>query len=82
MGLAYLEVLRRQKSLYGSELGRQKIDLDRLVARQYRQLAERALIDRRPNDAMRWSWHSFTTRPALRTLWTLGRSAMRQSGLG
>lgn len=78
MGLAYLDVLRRHKTLYGAELARQKIDLDLLAAREYRQLAERALADGRPKDAMRWSWTSFTTRPALRALWSLGRSVLQQ----
>ncbi len=81
MSLAYLDVLLRQQTLYGAELSRKRIDLDLLIAREYRQLAERALADRRPKDAMRWSWRSFATRPALRALWSLSRSALQRSGL-
>lgn len=82
MGLAYLNVLQRQQALYGAELAHQRIALDLLSAREYRQLAECALADRRPKDAMRYSWRSFTTRPALHALWTLGRGAVQQLGLG
>lgn len=78
MGLAYLNVLQRHRIQYGAELARERINFDVLEAREYRQLAERALANGRPKDAMRWSWRSFSTRPALRALWSLGRSVVQQ----
>lgn len=71
MSLAYLDVLRRQQDCCGADLAREHIDLDELSAREYREMAGRALTGRRPNDATRWAWQSFTTRPSLRALWYL-----------
>lgn len=71
MSVAYLEVLKRQQNCYGAELARQDIDLSSLVAREYREMAERALAGHRSRSAIHWAWRSFATRPNLRALWCL-----------
>lgn len=63
MSLAYLQVLARQP--------RDAADLDALVAREYQDMAGRALTDRRGGDAMRWAWRSLAARPSVRALWYL-----------
>ena len=81
MSLAYLEVLKRQKAYCGAELAGRDIDLNSLAAREYREMAERALTGRRSRDAMRWAWQSFTTQPSLRALWNLALGAGQELGL-
>jgi glycosyltransferase involved in cell wall biosynthesis len=71
MSLAYLKVLQRQRDCCGMDLARWNIDLNAIVASEYREMAARSLTARRPNDATRWAWQSFTTRPNLRALWYL-----------
>jgi len=71
MSLAYLEVLKRQQNCCGAELARQDIDLSSLVAREYREMAERALAGHRSRSAIRWAWRSFANQPNLRALWCL-----------
>lgn len=81
MSLAYLDVLKRQQACCGDELARGRIDLDALAAREYSEMAERALAGRCAHDAMRWARRSFATRPSLRALWNLARSAGQRAGL-
>jgi len=71
MSLAYLGVLKRQRDCCEAELARNDIDLSAIVAREYREMAERALTGHRSKDAIRWAWQSFTTQPNLRALWCL-----------
>lgn len=71
MSLAYLEVLKRQEAGCGSELASRNIDLNAMVAREYREMAERALLGHYATRAIRWAWRSFATRPSLRALWCL-----------
>jgi glycosyltransferase involved in cell wall biosynthesis len=68
MSLAYLGVLKRQQDCCEAELARNDIDLSAIVAREYREMAERALTTHRPEDATRWAWQSFTTQPNLQAL--------------
>lgn len=81
MSLAYLEVLRRQQACCSAELARRKIKLGPMVAREYREMAARALASPHSRQAMRWAWHSFTTRPSLRALWYLVRGIVKKPGL-
>jgi hypothetical protein len=81
MSLAYLDVLKRQRACCEDELARGRVDLDTLAAREYSEMAERALAGRRAHDAMRWARRSFATRPSLRALWNLARGAGQRAGL-
>ena len=71
MSLAYLEVLKRQEACCSTELASRKIDLNAMVAREYREMAERAIAGHRPGKAVHWAWRSLTTQPNLRALWCL-----------
>jgi len=71
MSLAYLEVLKRQEACCSLELASHNIDLNAIVAREYREMAERALLGHYATSAIRWAWRSFATRPNLRALWCL-----------
>lgn len=81
MSLAYLEVLKRQHEF---DLGAlQSVDLNSLFAREYQDMANRALAGGRPQAALRWAWRGFSARPGLRALWQLTRGAanlMRRPG--
>ena len=81
MSLAYLEVLKRQQACCGTGLARHDVDVNALVAREYREMAERALTVRRSRDAIRWAWQSFTTQPSLRALWNLALGVGHELGL-
>lgn len=83
MSLAYLEVLRRQQSSDLPALAGQDIDLNHLRAREYQDMADRALRGGRPKAALGWAWRSFSARPGLRALWQLTQGAaglMRRPG--
>lgn len=71
MSLAYLEVLKRQQP---SDLA-QSVGLNGLFAREYQDMANRALVSSRPKAALRWAWRSFVARPSLRALWQLTQGA-------
>ncbi len=81
MSLAYLEVLKRQQACCADELARQGIDLNSLVAREYQEMAERALAGRQSRNALRWAWRSFTAQPNLRALWYLALGTGQAMGL-
>lgn len=78
MSLAYLEVLKRQQACCGAELARLGIDLNALFAREYGEMAQRALRDRRAKDALGWAWRGFAARPGPRALWRLAQGAGRR----
>jgi hypothetical protein len=82
MSLAYLEVLHRQQDCCGAELARQGVSVNALAATEYREMAERALINHRSTDAIRWAWQSFMTRPNLRALKNLALGSVQKLGLG
>jgi glycosyltransferase involved in cell wall biosynthesis len=81
MSLAYVGVLRGQQASCEGDLPRPGIDYDALIAREYREMAERGLTTGRPGDAMRWAWRSFRTRPSLRAVWALVRGTRHRLGL-
>jgi glycosyltransferase involved in cell wall biosynthesis len=80
MSLAYLQVLKRQQTCCAAELAHHAVDVNAIVAREYREMAERALAGQGPKDALRWAWQSFVTRPSLRALWNLARGAGQKLG--
>lgn len=82
MSLAYLEVLKRQQVCGAADLARQGIALSALIAREYREMAERALAGRHSGRAMRWAWHSFTSQPNLRALGCLALGAGQKLRFG
>lgn len=81
MSLAYLEVLKRQHTRCADKLASQGIDLNSLVAREYQEMAERALAGRQSRKARRWAWRSFTAKPNLRALWYLALGTGQAIGL-
>jgi glycosyltransferase involved in cell wall biosynthesis len=81
MSLAYLEVLKRQHACCGEELARRGIDLNSLVAREYQEMAERALAGRQSRNALRWAWRSFAAQPNLRAMWYLALGTVQEMGL-
>ncbi len=82
MSLAYLAVLKRQQDCGTAELARQGIALSALAAREYREMAERALAGRHSGRAIRWAWRSFTTQPTLRALGCLALGAVQKLRFG
>lgn len=74
MSLAYLEVLKRQQPPDLASLARD-VGLNGLFAREYQDMANRALVSSRPKAALRWAWRSFVARPSLRALWQLTQGA-------
>jgi glycosyltransferase involved in cell wall biosynthesis len=79
MSLAYLEVLRRQQPSDSAAFA----NLNGLFAREYQDMADRALVGGQPQAALRWAWRSFSARPSLRALWQLTQGAtnlMRRPG--
>ena len=77
MSLAYLEVLRHQQACCGAELARRNIRLSPLRAREYRDMAGRALAGPQPRRAVIWAWRSLTLRPSPRALWYLLRGLVK-----
>jgi glycosyltransferase involved in cell wall biosynthesis len=80
MSLAYLDVLRRQQDCCGAELARRNIRLAPLQAREYRDMAGRALAGDQPGRAVAWAWRSLTFRPSPRALWYLLRGLVKNPG--
>jgi len=81
MSLAYLEVLRRQQACCSEEIAQRNVNLNSIAAREYLEMAERALTGHRSKDAIHWAWNSFNTRPNLRALWNLTLGAGQKLGL-
>lgn len=69
MSLAYLDVLRRQQNDQESGEVAANIDFIGLMAREYGEMAGRALLKHQPEQAMRWAWYGFTMRPSLQGAW-------------
>lgn len=75
MSLAYLDVLRRQQVEQKRGEAPTRIDFTDLMAREYGQLADRALMHRQPEQAMHWAWRGFAVRPGLRDAWRWAQGA-------
>jgi glycosyltransferase involved in cell wall biosynthesis len=78
MSLAYLEVLRRQR---GGEPGAARGwhgQLASLAAREHLQLADIALQQGRPDEALQWAGRSLRTRPSARAAWRMGQAAWQR----
>lgn len=78
MSLAYLEVLRRQ---CGGEAGSTRGwpgQLASLAAREHLHLADIALQQGRPGEALQWAGRSLRTRPSARATWRLGQAAWQR----
>ena len=74
MGLALLEVLRRQGTARPGEAG---IDVAELTAREQLHLAEIAIAKGGTAVALRRTWYALTTRPNPSMLWRASRLALK-----
>ncbi len=76
MSLAYLEVLKRQWPLASASKLVPRVEFDRLIALEHRQLAERALARGAAPWAWQWAWRGMVARWSLRSLWQLIRASV------
>lgn len=75
MSLAYLEVLRRQGAGCGPQRPALARRLKNAMAREQLALADRALIEHDPREALRWAHRSLLTRRSARALWRIAQAA-------
>jgi glycosyltransferase involved in cell wall biosynthesis len=73
MGLAYLEVLRRQGPADAGGAAPSAATIASLEANEYLHLAELALSQGRMRVAAGYARHSLAARPSIRSLWRLGQ---------
>jgi glycosyltransferase involved in cell wall biosynthesis len=78
MSLAYLEVLRRQCGGEACSTRGWPRQLASLAAREHLQLADIALRQGRPGEALQWAGRSLKTRPSARAAWRMGQAAWQR----
>jgi glycosyltransferase involved in cell wall biosynthesis len=78
MGHAYLEVLRRHREGWAAlQPSAARPDVGQLASLKYFYLAEIALTQGRPGEALRRVWRGFASSPRPRTLWRITKSAIK-----
>jgi hypothetical protein len=71
MSLAYLSVLARQCAAQDRGEVTRNVDIIGLMARECSHMADRFLLARRHNEALRWAWRGLSTRPSVGGAWRL-----------